>query len=130
MADLYGTGEHHNKKTTAYVNTGLAVVEKRCVILVAEPNLVGPASVATTAIFGIAMWGAAADLPVTVVQSGDVLCEAGAVIAMNAELATNANGKLVTAVATNHVVGRALTSAAADADIFLAEIYESGWKLP
>ena len=127
MAQKFGTGEHHLKKTTAYVNTGTTVVEKRGVILVAEPNLVDQAAVATLPIFGVALWSAAAGLPVTIVQNGDMIVEAGGVVAMNAELAMDASGKFVTAVATNNIVGRALTSAAADTDLFLAEIYESGW---
>ena len=130
MAELRGTGELHKDKTTARVNTGAATTERLGCVLAAEPNLVALASSGAVPIFGVALWTETPDNPVTVIRSGDVLVVAGAAVAVNAPLMMDGAGKFITCTSGNHAVGRALTSAAALNDLFLAEIYESGYILP
>lgn len=52
--------------------------------------------------------------------------KAGAAIAAGARLTTDATGRLITAAATNPIVGRALEAAAAADDLFAAEINPGG----
>ena len=64
------------------------------------------------------------DLPLDV--AGLVLIEAGAVIAADASIATDAEGRAVTAAGANVVAGKALAAAAAVGDIIPALIGLSG----
>ena len=54
--------------------------------------------------------------------------KAGAAIAVGAELATDANGKAVTATAGQFIVGIAITAASAAGDLVQVQITKSGYK--
>lgn len=54
--------------------------------------------------------------------------KAGAAISVGAELATDANGKAVTATSGDFIVGIALTAASAAGDLVQVQITKSGYK--
>jgi hypothetical protein len=53
---------------------------------------------------------------------------AGVAIAAGSAVATDANGKFAPAVATNFIVGYAMTAASGDKSIFLLDIRKSGYQ--
>ncbi|MEA4922161.1 MAG: capsid cement protein [Eubacteriaceae bacterium] len=84
------------------------------------------------AAIGVITPGHASDLKTgaeVTVQVKDIgLAKAGAAIAKGAAVATNADGKFVTAVATNFIVGFAMNAAEAANDVFMIQITKSGYK--
>lgn len=70
----------------------------------------------------------AADEEVTIQIKDIGLAKAGAAIALGAEIATAANGKVVTATAGKFIIGFALKAAANDNDVISIQISKAGYK--
>lgn len=123
-----GTGELHESKRTG-IATG-AVTGQLAVTLDTGPNVYAHAGAAGAKIDGIALHDAADGESFTIVTRGDVVCTSGAAITAPDEVAVDANDKIVAAVATDHVIGQALTSTTgADEDV-LVELYDDGYIHP
>lgn len=83
--------------------------------------------VATDAAFlGVLQDDPAAGEPGTIKTRDVSKAAAGAAIAAGAAVTTDANGRFITAAATNVVVGRALEAAAAANDLFSLQIERAG----
>lgn len=64
---------------------------------------------------------------VDVVMMGEAQVVAGAAVAAGIFVTSDADGKAVTAVSTNSVIGRSLTAAAADGDVITVFVVQGMW---
>lgn len=114
---LHRPGQTITRETSAAVTGGQLLV-------VGGAGTVAPTSASTAAWLGVAAFDAASGADVGVESGGVQRLTAGGVVAVGAMLVAGAAGKVVASAtpADGHLVGIALTAAAADGDIIEAKL--------
>jgi hypothetical protein len=97
----------------------LTVIASATLVAGRATTIAGAQAGAGVTSLGPAMNPAVTGDPTPVVVLGTAICQAGAAIAVGAALETNAAGKYITRT-SGTIVGRAITAAAADNDMFEA----------
>ena len=103
----------------------LSAAQFKCVVFSATGVAVAGAGVNAD---GILQGSPVAGDPANVMHQGTSKAVAGAAITAGAEVASDAAGKVVTAVSTDFILGKALEAAAADGEIITVLISKAGIK--